>query len=80
MNNWPEYVSHKVVQAMKIVGHDYDKHGTMTAAITEDGNQFVTTVPDMMKRSVVGDYAVLYANDFRSVSPAKEFEEGYTRK
>jgi hypothetical protein len=31
----------------------------------------------MMDRVTVGDYAMLYPDGFRSVSPKKAFEEGY---
>jgi hypothetical protein len=79
MSNWPSYESHKVVRAMRIASYKYDAEGTMTAAVGEDGAEFVSTVPSMMQRSVPGDYAVIYADGFHSVSPAKAFEEGYTR-
>ena len=78
MSDWPKYESHKIVQAMKIVSYKYDDQGTMTAAVTEDGAEFVPALIDMANRSSPGDYAVIYADGYKSVSPAKAFEEGYT--
>jgi hypothetical protein len=78
MSDWPKYESHKIVQAMKIVAYRYDDQGTMVAAITEDGADFVPALPGMMNRSSPGDYAMLYPDGYKSVSPAKAFEEGYT--
>ena len=34
----------------------------------------------MAERAQIGDYAILYPDGFKSVSPRKAFEEGYTRK
>lgn len=76
-NDWPEYESHKIVRAMKIVDYKYDGAGTMIAAVTEDGADFVPALPEMMNRSVPGDWAMLYPSGYKSVSPAKAFEEGY---
>jgi hypothetical protein len=78
MNDWPEYVSHKVVRAAKIVGI------TDTGVIMVDpfdGNNavpFEPTEPGMSKRANVGDWAMLYPDGFKSISPAKAFEEGYS--
>lgn len=76
-SSWPEYESHKIVRAMKIVDYKYDDAGTMIAAVTEDGADFVPALPEMMNRSVPGDWAMLYPDGHKSVSPAKAFEEGY---
>jgi hypothetical protein len=79
MSNWPKYESHKVVQAMRIVSYKYDSDGTMIAAVTEDGDDFVPALPEMMNRSSPGDWAMLYQDGYKSVSPKKAFEDGYTR-
>ena len=39
---------------------------------------FVPTEPGMAKRAEVGGYAILYPDGFKSISPQKQFEEGYT--
>jgi hypothetical protein len=80
---WPEYVSHKVVRAAKIVRiSDDGEGGTYLVVSPAPGFEepFHTTEPAMMARAEVGGYAVVYEGGFRSVSPAKAFEEGYTRK
>lgn len=78
MSEWPKYETHKIVQAAKIVSYKYDDQGKMIAAVTEDGAEFVPVLPEMMNRSVPGDWAMLYPDGYKSVSPAKAFEEGYT--
>lgn len=94
MSDWPEYVSHKVVRAAKIVG--IEKLGDIVSVIWvrpvdqthDDGTGpevFEPTRADMKTIAEVGEYAVIYAPDekypdgYRSISPAKAFEEGYTR-
>lgn len=85
MTDWPEYESHKVVRAAKIVGIRTDfTTGVIEAlqvrvdcGVMED---FMPSEPVMAMRAKVGDWAMLYPDGFRSVSPAKAFEEGYIRK
>lgn len=84
MTDWPEYESHKIVRAAKIIGFDRRDTGGKVCAIVNpgDGSQeaFNPTVAEMLDRAQVGDWAVIYDNNFRSISPAKAFEEGYTRR
>jgi hypothetical protein len=79
MTEWPLYESHKMVRAARIVGYKYDDKGTMIAAVTGDGTEFVPALPEMMNRSLPGDWAMLYPDGCKSISPAKQFDEGYTR-
>lgn len=85
-DDWPKYESHKVVQAAKIVGverkggviviwvrpagQEFDSHGI---------DQFIPTVPGMADKAEVGGWAMLYPDGFKSISPEKQFDEGYTR-
>lgn len=82
MNNWPKYESHKIVQAAKIVGFDTRDTGGRICAIVDpgDGNPegFVPTAREMLDRAEVGGWAMLYPDGFKSISPEKAFEEGYT--
>lgn len=84
MSDWPEYESHKVVRAAKIVNQERGEAGDVVSVevVLPDGSKewFKATVPDMTARAQIGDWAILYPDGFRSVSPAKAFEEGYTRK
>jgi hypothetical protein len=78
---WPHYRAHKVVQAAPIVGISRNK--TITVDPSNGANPaevFEPTEPGMKARCVVGDYAMIYRDGYRSVCPKKEFEDGYTRE
>jgi hypothetical protein len=84
MTDWPEYISHKIVRAAKIE-HVNRVDGRITELLvrpTEGGDleSFMPTQAGMEFRVGVGDYAIMYPDGFRSVAPAKPFEEGYRRK
>lgn len=72
----PQYQSHKKVWALKILSVDGAK------LIFED-KRFAPAIADfkMFARytPVPGDYYVQYDDGYRSISPAKAFEEGYTK-
>lgn len=77
---WPKYQSHKVVQAAKIVAIHDDNEGPDFLWVdpgTGVLERFVPTEVAYLGRARVGGYAVVYENDFRSVSPKDAFEEGY---
>jgi len=88
MSNWPKYESHKIVQAAKIVGIERSSDGATVTAIwvrpagerndSAKMEKFEPDVVEMGMRATVGDYAVIYGGGFKSISPAKEFEDGYT--
>lgn len=86
MTNWPEYESHKVVRAAKIVAirqsndPSYPPHIFVHVPGAVGAEEFTPTEPAMIARAEVGGYAILYPDGFKSISPAKPFEEGYTRK
>lgn len=85
MNDWPKYVSHKVVSAAVIMQIDEPTDETTARVLFVDPlgdgktEPFVTTEPGMMARCQVGDYAMVYRDGYRSVCPKKEFEDGYGR-
>lgn len=84
MSDWPYYESHKVVQAARIVAIELRPTGRLIL-VRADGcddelQEFRPSVPGMADKAEVGGYAVLYPDGFRSISPARQFEEGYTRR
>lgn len=72
----PKYQSHKQVWALKIrsvSGFILDFAEPGYAPIKVDPKMFIRYTP------VPGDYYVVYDDGYKSISPAKAFEEGYTR-
>jgi hypothetical protein len=80
VKEWPQYQSHKVVRAVRILSNTLDEYGQVVS-LTVDGpngwEQFIPTEPAMMARAQIGGFAVLYPDGYKSVSPAREFEQGY---
>ena len=82
----PKYKSHKEVWALKIRDvskwHTHDD-GTEYALITsvEDTYAPIEVSKEYIEKHApeVGGYFVVYADGYRSYSPAQAFEEGYTR-
>lgn len=76
------YQCHKQVCALKI-GDIIKVHadGTATLEICDPGFPFVVVGKDVISRymPLPGDYYVVYDDGYQSISPAKAFEEGYTR-
>ena len=72
----PQYRSHKVVGAAKIIAIDNDARVTLDGVDTPHyvGHQWLEE-----KHAEVGGYFVQYEDGYCSYSPAKAFEEGYTR-
>ena len=88
MSSWPRYESHKIVQAAKIVGVEGNTEVVPPVIwVRPDGaefdaapvERFEPTVPNMAMKAEVGGWAILYPDGFKSISPAKAFEEGYTK-
>ena len=72
----PRYQSHKKVWALKIAAVDERRLSFAEsgyAPILVEHNMFARYTP------VPGDYYVVYDDGYKSISPAKAFEEGYTR-
>jgi hypothetical protein len=83
MTDWPEYESHKVVRAAVIVSiahpGPYGKRIIMVRP--EEGEPAVAFEPNLTNMPAnVGDYAMLYPDGYKSISPRKAFNEGYTRR
>lgn len=77
----PQYRCHKVVRAAKIT--DFRENGVLGApdlVLGEIGG-IVTLLPEWhyKHKPQVGGYYVLYDDGYTSFSPAKAFEEGYSR-
>lgn len=78
--NLPKYKCHKVVQAGKILRMDIDKFGNYVLDIEDAGGPITVTDAFMHRhRPQVGGYYVRYEDGYESFSPAKAFENGYTR-
>ncbi len=89
----PRYKSHKSVWALKIAEIYFDRDAARADGNREtDGSATITPAdPGFGKFKVdaayvnkhkpeVGGYYVQYADGYKSFSPAKAFEEGYTRE
>lgn len=76
----PRYKSHKEVHALKIAQIDEHDHGGALITPEEDGyDPFEVSDEYMLKHvPMVGGYYVVYADGYKSYSPAKAFESGYT--
>ena len=72
----PRYQSHKTVWALKIA----DVNG-FNLSFADEGYAPIDVDPKLFMRytPVKGDYYVVYDDGYKSISPAKAFEDGYTR-
>ena len=79
----PLYQSHKRVRAAKITeieSHESDGRGSHTMIFGEiDGSKFLSDEWKDRFKPEVGGYYVVYDDGYSSFSPAKAFEEGYSR-
>lgn len=80
----PRWVSHKEVQADRIV-EVLDGSGLALMRWRLEGGAIVDVDENLARRvpsavSAIGGYFVLYQDDYRSWSPAEAFDAGYTRK
>ena len=79
----PRYRCHKEVSALKIGDGPItlNRDGSAVLPIAEGGFAPVTVEAGVVTRymPVAGDYLVVYEDGYRSISPAKAFEDGYTR-
>lgn len=74
-----KYISHKTVEAFKIISITLCADGVSLAGENGNGDSVVVN-DDYMQRNKpqVGGYYVQYKDGFQSWSPAKAFEEGYS--
>lgn len=84
----PRYKSHKEVHALKIkevvmapTSLSKDREIRTQLTFADDGYAPLDVEPSLFARytPVPGDYYVVYEGGYVSISPAKAFEEGYTR-
>lgn len=77
---WKEYRSHKNVKASPITSIGKKTSSDTATVLVVDGSEpFTPNVSEMADNAAVGDYAVIYEDGYRSVSPKKAFEDGYTQ-
>jgi len=83
----PKYKCHKVVWALKIKsivrdgeGEDRESDGSAIITPVEEGYAPFRVDPDYLHKHKpqVGGYYVVYKDGYKSFSPAKAFEDGYT--
>lgn len=84
VGDWPLYQSHRIISALPIVAIG-EATGDGTARVlfvdpagTGAQEPFLTTVPAMVDKANVGDYAMRYPDGFQSVCPKAAFEDGYS--
>lgn len=84
----PRYKCHKQVWALKIAhilsdgeGEDRETDGSATITLAEHGYAPFKVDHEYMRKHKpqVGGYYVVYDDGYKSWSPAKAFEDGYTR-
>ena len=76
----PKYVCHKQVHALKIAGFVADAHGGVYFQPAEEGYGMIPLTAEYTAKHKpeVGGYYVVYADGYKSYSPAAAFESGYT--
>lgn len=81
MQEMPRYECHKQVWALKIKEVHDNKVTTPTLVFAEDGYAPISVDWDWYYKHKPhpGGYYVVYADGYKSYSPAKAFEDGYTR-
>jgi len=77
----PRYQCHKRVWALKIKAVYFNQDGSVDIVPEESGYARFTVPPDKAAKHEwsIGGYYVQYEDGYVSYSPAKAFEEGYTR-
>jgi hypothetical protein len=77
----PRYRSHKIIHALKIEGLFYQPDGSALLTPAEAGYATFSLDKAYVEKHQpkAGGYYVVYADGYKSWSPAKAFEEGYTR-
>lgn len=77
----PKYRCHKEVWALRVGAVMRLANGGAVMTPLDEGYSDIEVSADFMARHnpVPGDYYVVYADGYRSISPAGAFEEGYAR-
>jgi hypothetical protein len=83
MREMPKYKCHKEVWALKIAEiRGWSETGVGAEIVPADEGFAPFTVDDeylAKHKPQVGGYYVVYADGYKSFSPAEAFEDGYTR-
>ena len=76
----PKYVCHKEVHALKIESLYTSGHGHIMMVPALDGFATIRLDPEYVNKHgpQAGGYYVVYEDGYKSFSPAKAFEDGYT--
>lgn len=76
----PRYKCHKEVQAVKIASIERGTHDAVLIPASVEIPSFSVSAEYLAKHNPqIGGYFVVYEDGYESFSPAKAFEEGYTR-
>lgn len=76
----PKYQSHKQVWALKIKEIEHKGDGAIITPEEPGYAPFEVDAPYMIRHTpIVGGYYVVYADGYKSFSPAEAFRGGYTR-
>jgi hypothetical protein len=77
----PRYQSHKIVRALKILAVDYPTANPGATLVPEAGFAPFAVAQEYLDKHKpqAGGYYVVYDDGYTSFSPAKAFEDGYTR-
>jgi hypothetical protein len=79
----PKYRCHKEVHALKIAAIEFAEDESAKIAPADVGFNTLQTAPDYRSRFRGSEddlgYYVVYEDGYKSWSPSKAFEEGYTR-
>lgn len=77
----PKYKCHKEVWALKIEKFTENPNGSIDLFFEEDGYAPINLDKKYLPKHKpeVGGYYIVYKDNYRSFSPAKAFEEGYTK-
>ncbi len=83
----PKYKCHKVVWALKIAAltdtskPDEETDGSLLLTPADDGYEKFRVDREYVRKHkpTVGGYFVKYEDGYKSFSPAKAFEDGYTK-
>lgn len=81
MREMPRYECHKQVWALKIKEVQDNKATNPAIAFEDEGYAPISVDWDWYykHKPLPGGYYVVYADGYKSYSPAKAFEDGYTR-
>lgn len=80
----PRYKCHKIVHALKIEGYNASMRDGMTLYFDDKDGFNPIDIPEsevkpfLAMRDTDKGYLVVYSDGYRSWSPTKAFEEGYT--